>query len=180
MWSKNKCVAAASQNGGTASVGGREVASRQTQHAIRQLSDGGREAAWKGGRLLWAIGQFGRTEMMFSCAGPVNGAASDRILSVFVEGRLLDDSDADVLNGIDGLRVRARLKCDACNQTMHWKQEGVIRSKQKLCQARRGETMKAFCISTGDDESYIAQDVVLVEHEQMAQKLFEYEAAQIC
>ena len=162
--SKNKCVAAASQNNGTASVGGREVAPRQTQHAIRLLSDGGREAAWKGGRLLWAIGQFGRTEMMFSCAGPVNSAASDRILSVFVEGRLLDDSDADVLNGIDGLSVRTRLKCDACNQTMHWKQEGVIRGKQKLCQARRGETMKAFSISTGDDESYIAQDVVLVEH----------------
>lgn len=38
--------------------------------------------------------------------------------------------------------------------------------------------MKAFCISPGDGDSYIAQDVVLVEHE-AAQKLFKYEASQV-
>ena len=39
--------------------------------------------------------------------------------------------------------------------------------------------MKAFCIWPGDGDSYIAQDVVLVEREQMAQELFKYEAAQV-
>ena len=107
----------------------------------------------------------------------VNGAASNKVVALaLLMGVLLEDPEADVLHGIDGMSVRAKLRCVACNQTMHWKQEGVIRSVQKLCRARRGETMKAFCISPGDGDSYIAQDVVLVEHE-AAQKLFKYEAS---
>ena len=109
----------------------------------------------------------------------VNGAASNKVVALaLLMGVLLEDPEADVLHGIDGMSVRAKLRCVACNQTMHWKQEGVIRSVQKLCRARRGETMKAFCISPGDGDSYIAQDVVLVEHE-AAQKLFKYEASQV-
>ena len=52
--------AAGMQNAGYAGVGGREVASRQTRHAIRQLSDGSCEAAWKGERLLRRFGKCGR------------------------------------------------------------------------------------------------------------------------
>jgi len=57
---------------------------------------------------------------------------------------------------------------------MHWKQEGVIRRVRKLCRARKGETMKDFLQLADKENCYVAQDVVLVEHEQMAQELFKY------
>ena len=97
----------------------------------------------------------------------VNGAASSKILfRALLMSVLLADPDADILNRID-----------ACSGTMHWNQEGVIKRVQKLYSARTGETLKAFVISPGHGDAFIAQNVVLVEQEQMAQKLFRYEAA---
>lgn len=53
----------------------------------------------------------------------VNGAASNKIIALaLLMDVLLDDKDADLLNGIDGMIVQARLRRVAWNQTMHWKQ----------------------------------------------------------
>ncbi|MCV6575036.1 MAG: hypothetical protein OIF58_04805, partial [Cohaesibacter sp.] len=53
----------------------------------------------------------------------VNGAASNKVIALaLLMDVLLDDKDADLLNGIDGMIVQARLRRVAWNQTMHWKQ----------------------------------------------------------
>ena len=61
----------------------------------------------------------------------------------FVGGRaILDDPDADPLNGIDGMIVQARLRRVACNRTMHWKQKGVTKPWKLFASRQAMATLK--------------------------------------
>ena len=64
----------------------------------------------------------------------VNGAASNKVIALaLLLDVLLNDPDADLLNGIDGMIVQARLRRVACNQTICTGSKRVSSGASKSC-----------------------------------------------